>query len=579
MRIAGSAPDTASIRETAAEAAEQASWTPQPSGILSGIGKLVQPVGGWLGSALTGTEAASAPPASDPAPTSADKVPATASDASRPLVVEMAHASGAAYGDRSDPFLEGTDADWQPVTAETLGLAEQGGSDTQTPWVFEGGIFTADPQVDGKDAGEVAVHVGEAVIDGEKTLMVAFRGTDNDGNVLADLADARVPTIKPLYNEALSPATDAILDYVADDANGVDQVLVTGHSLGGIMAQVFMEDADPALGEFHAATFGSSGVNGADVTEDDRIVHVEIAQDPILQYIDRAEAIAEIAPEAAEPFFYDERVLSGQKLVVELASTPAPGDDDPLFEHRMPSYIESIEAFAEANPEAVSDDVLFGDAQADDIDDTPPAPQEAAPAKLAVEDLGLSQGDDGKGVAAFKVAVSEPNEAGTRIDYEVAGTSAQSDWVYEGAKGSLDLPAGQTDATLEVEIEGTDAAAEGEALILKLSGAGDAVEHRFELGSAPAEIAVEAPENDADEPALDEPPQEKAPEWSLHKEIESWLDDARDKVVEKLAEKAASPCEARQLDLGHGRLLKLIDLAEDAAEEYEEDLEDLPDLF
>ena len=55
--------------------------------------------------------------------------------------------------------------------------------------------------------------------------------------------------------------------------------------------------------------------------------------------------------------------------------------------------------------------------------------------------------------------------------------------------------------------------------------------------------------------------------------MHSWLDDLREK-----AQDPDGPCTARLLDLGHGRMLRLIDMAEDRLEDIEDALQEAGDL-
>jgi hypothetical protein len=118
-----------------------------------------------------------------------------------------------------------------------------------------------------------AALVGSGQINGQPTLVLAFRGSDDRQdsinslrNINADFAD---------FTELV-----AALDAYASRA-GVGQVAVTGHSLGGAMTQLFME-GHPATGaatRYTAATFGSPGALIND-GPDARISNFVIADDP-----------------------------------------------------------------------------------------------------------------------------------------------------------------------------------------------------------------------------------------------------------------------------------------------------------
>ena len=70
------------------------------------------------------------------------------------------------------------------------------------------------------------------------TLVLAFRGTDANDNSVA--AGQTFTGDGAWYHyEAFRPLIEAALAYAADTGNGIDNIIVAGHSLGGLMADIF----------------------------------------------------------------------------------------------------------------------------------------------------------------------------------------------------------------------------------------------------------------------------------------------------------------------------------------------------
>ncbi len=99
--------------------------------------------------------------------------------------------------------------------------------------------------------------------DGDNTLVLGFRGTDNPVDALLT-GQAFGDEGQAAYYNALRPLVNAAIDYANDDANDIDKLIVTGHSLGGAMVDVFTVvdgqhvDADV---ELHAIAIASAGLD------------------------------------------------------------------------------------------------------------------------------------------------------------------------------------------------------------------------------------------------------------------------------------------------------------------------------
>jgi hypothetical protein len=122
-------------------------------------------------------------------------------------------------------------------------------------------------------SANAAALATEATLDGKDSLVIAFRGSDDATDSLNDLQNINADY--PHF-ASLIQAVDA-----AAATGRYDQVVVTGHSLGGAMAQLYMaEHADQPGGVPHdATTFGSPGVV-LPAGDDARITNFVIADDP-----------------------------------------------------------------------------------------------------------------------------------------------------------------------------------------------------------------------------------------------------------------------------------------------------------
>lgn len=161
------------------------------------------------------------------------------------LVVEMAELANEAYGNSADPAVQ---RNWHAVSAAELNLHANGISGGVS-YTFRNGLYEAAiPAVPGAHASALVL---EGMIDGVKTLTIAFRGTDDFGDVI------NWPSAHAYFVD-FSPLILSLRDYIA--ANGVQQVLATGHSLGGSMVQdLLATDIGIGIGSESGYTWGSPG--------------------------------------------------------------------------------------------------------------------------------------------------------------------------------------------------------------------------------------------------------------------------------------------------------------------------------
>ena len=128
---------------------------------------------------------------------------------------------------------------------------------------FAGGLY---------QSANSAALVTEGLVNGQESLVIAFRGSDDQVDSLNDLQNINADY--PHFASLIQAVEQAA-------ASGqVQQVVVTGHSLGGSLAQQFMAAHPDQPGvAYDAVTFGSPGAL-LPPGEDARITNFVIADDP-----------------------------------------------------------------------------------------------------------------------------------------------------------------------------------------------------------------------------------------------------------------------------------------------------------
>lgn len=147
---------------------------------------------------------------------------------SSPLDNVFADAAFLARDTYADTSAAAAARGWQPVTAADLGIPATGqfGADTYS---FADGVYVA---ADADNSAVAHVYAGE--LDGQRTLAIAFRGTDE---VPGDVRDHLHFITHYAHFAPLIQAIDALAN---DPAGVIDRVLVTGHSLGSAMVATAM---------------------------------------------------------------------------------------------------------------------------------------------------------------------------------------------------------------------------------------------------------------------------------------------------------------------------------------------------
>jgi len=130
------------------------------------------------------------------------------------------------------------------------------------------------------DNFNASATVGLTMLDGKLTLGIAFEGTNKNGiQLLADITDD-IGNIDAHY-KLLQGFASQVAAYADVPAHHIDQVLVSGHSLGGAMAQLFMTDFGRTDSRYVGVTFGSPGTVSRTNLPGDRFINFAHDGDPV----------------------------------------------------------------------------------------------------------------------------------------------------------------------------------------------------------------------------------------------------------------------------------------------------------
>ncbi|MDO9519954.1 MAG: hypothetical protein Q7L19_07075 [Pseudohongiella sp.] len=115
--------------------------------------------------------------------------------------------------------------------------------------------------------------VAAGTYNGHRTLAIGFRGTNDNDDWRQDFQNINE------HYELFGPLVTALGNVIA--RGEFDLLLVTGHSLGGAMTQMFMANYD-GISPAYAVTTGSPGYLQEQAVADNRIINYQVADDPIV---------------------------------------------------------------------------------------------------------------------------------------------------------------------------------------------------------------------------------------------------------------------------------------------------------
>lgn len=213
--------------------------------------------------------------------------------------VALARIADFAYMDGTTTLPTG----FYEVSQAALGIVVGG------PSAYANGLYT-------NYNGAAEILVG--TVNGKTTAILDFRGSVNEQDSINDLQD-----INKQY-QLFANIVAAFDGWVSKEQIG--NVLVTGHSLGGAMDQLYMAShPNTATTSYTAETFGSPGVLQSPAT-DNRITNIRVSDDPAI-YLgeNRASVGAQLQSNpalAAAAIFEGPQVFPGLTSLDVLKSIP-----------------------------------------------------------------------------------------------------------------------------------------------------------------------------------------------------------------------------------------------------------------
>ncbi len=270
------------------------------------------------------------------------------------------------------PTGNAVDRGWVPLALQ--GLESQGVDrvDIGVQVGLPSGTFTS------------AAHFYTGELEGRQTLVITYRSTD-EPNEFAFQGAEIAPGVRAwdLYFNAHKDASVAALTYAATPTNGIEQILLAGHSLGGIIAELsaarLIGDGAPfaPLAEKTLlVTLGSpgstetvAGVEQLNIVHTDDFVAQLSALSPLFIEGGAAREGVDLTverPEVQLPDFNPQDLDTPEELIAA-SQIPGIGNEHPILVYiDTASLLESAESFVPVVRDALDDPSRWLNAEIDE---------------------------------------------------------------------------------------------------------------------------------------------------------------------------------------------------------------------
>ena len=224
---------------------------------------------------------------------------------------------------------------WHEVSALELGMAPADFGQLSVSYSFANGFYQAQASLPGVGGQEDAlVLIG--IVGSERTLVVSIRGTDEASDFLdyGSFRDNAFPKLEPLLA--------AVLAYVQDPRNGIQRVVVTGHSLGGGLAQLFGAGLQTAV-PVDVFTFGSPGAEASGPASEINFVHTDDPVAAVVPGVSQSQVVNALFGAAASALLPSTILSKSRSGSDVLINSDISSSRLSLAEHRIDGYVSDVD--------------------------------------------------------------------------------------------------------------------------------------------------------------------------------------------------------------------------------------------
>ena len=389
-------------------------------------------------------------------------------------------------------------------------LSSPSGKDVRVDWEISGGTATGDTDYTatsgtlhipaGETQGTIEVKTVQDMLDeDDKTIIVTLsnpvHATLEDGEAIGTITDDDVQPVLSIADVRVDEGDTAVFPVQLSSPSGKD-VRVDWEISGGTAT----DDTDytATSGTLHipaGETQGTVEVKTVQdmLDEDDKTIVVTLSN-PVHATLEDGEAIGTITDDDVQPVLSiaDVRVDEGDTAVFpvrlsspsgkdvrvdwEISGGTATGDTDytatsgtlhiPAGETQGTVEVKTVQDMLDEDDKTIvvtlSNPVHAtledGEAIGTIVDD------DAQPA-LNIADVRVDEGD----TAVFPVRLSSPSGKDVRVDWEISGGTATGDTDYTATSGTLHIPAGETQGTVEVKTVQDELDEDDKTIVVTLS--------------------------------------------------------------------------------------------------------------